>query len=543
MSKTRKQIWTKVARKVMMEAINALVDVVASTMGAKGRNVILGRLNASPTVVNDGVTIAKEIAFQDPVKSTAAELVKNAAIRTNDLAGDGTTGAMVLTRSIVAQGWQAVEEGANPIILRRELENAKQDLQDSLFASTEKVETKERAIQIASVSVQDAALGEQIGSTMYDVGPFGAVAVKDSLQRGVFIEKDGGMRIEGALTGGVVENAEKWETKFANVRILILQEKLEEHEFENKWIPFMKQFAIADQQGNVEVKVPNFLVIAEHLPRRVVMNMNQNKNLIKWAWFRPSTANKNMKEIYKDIQSLVGGKIVYEEDGVFMQKLLIADLGEAESASCSRHELVLTVSAERTGSSEYLDRVNAVKLQIDNAEDEIEQKQIEERFANLTGGVATIKVAAATDQDTYELKLRIEDAVNATRAAMLEGFVSGGGVALHEAAKLLKGLTQGEKVLKVACSAALRQILENAGYENIEKAIKELKNGEGYNVLTSEKVDMKKAGIVDPLKVIRLALDNAVSVAGLLLTSEYVVTEEESEPEILRNFLKMRATQ
>jgi len=533
----KKKIHNKDSRKIMMEGIDEMSDVVGSTMGGRGRNVILDKEYGAPLVVNDGVTIIREIFFEDNLKNVAAQLIKDAAVRTNDLAGDGTTGATILARSIVKQGWKAVEEGANPVVLRKEIDAASVEVLKQLKSNVDKVDNVSQAVQVAAVSVQDALLGEQIGSMMHGIGVNGAVTIKNSIKRGVYVEKDGGMRIEGQLVGGVVDNPDKWESRFEHARVLILKDELHDHELESKWIPLVRQFAEANPQGQMQkVIVPAFIVVAEKLPRRMIMMMNSNKDIVKWVWFRPTTAGKNMKEIYKDIQSMIGGKAAEEEEGIFLQKMTVDDLGTCESAICGRHDVTFTVSEERMQNNEYLDRVVVAKEQVENAEDEVEQEQIRDRLANLTGGVAVIKVAAATDQDTLELKLRIEDAINATRAAMEEGTVAGGGVALMNASKILKGVTKGEKVLKVACEAAIRQILYNAGYEDVTKILKGLDDGEGIDVLSGKIGDMKEMGIIDPLKVVRLLMENAVSVAGLLLTSEFAVTDEEDEADAVKRF-------
>jgi len=529
----KKHIYGKEAREKMMEGINEAADVVGSTMSAKGRNVILDREYGSPLIVNDGITILNELFFEDPVKNMGVQLLKDAAVRTNALGGDGTTATTVLARSIVRHGWELLGKGTNPVLLRKELEKARDKIELNLIKGADIITKKEQAIQIANVSVQDNELGEKIGSLMYDVGANGAVTIKNSLQRGVFIEKDGGMRIQGALTGGVVENGDKFETKFENPHVLILKDSPEDHEFETKWLPLMKQFAegAQDEKGNMritKVNVPVLLVIAEKLSRRFIMAMNQNKEIVKWVWFRPTTADKNMKEVYIDLQSMVGGDVVDEENGVFLSRYTLDKLSRAESVTVTRHELILTVTEEQVQDIRYLDRINVVKEQIENAEDEVEQNQTKERYANLTGGVAAIKVMAATEQDTIELKLRVEDAINATRAAMEEGYVAGGGIALFNASNIDMD-TNGDKVLATACESALRQILYNAGYDKPDDILKKLKEGEGVNVLTDKVVNMKEEGIVDPLKVIKLALINAVSVAGLLLTSEYVVTNEDQD--------------
>ena len=549
MKVVKKKIFGKESRTKMMEGIDQLANVVGSTMGGRGRNVVLDKEFGSPLVINDGVTIAREIFFDDDVKNVAAQLIKDAAVKTNQLAGDGTTGSIVLARAIVKAGWKMVEAGANPVTLRKEIENASRLMIEALEKSADKIITREQAIQIATISVQDPELGKKIGGLIYDVGVNGAVTIKNSLKRGVFIEKDAGMRLEGSLVGGVVENPDKWETRLQNPRVLILKDSPEDHEFETKWIPFIRQLAegSVDQAGNVNVtklNVPVLLVIAEKLSRRLIMSMNQNKDIIKWVWFRPTTSEKNMKEIYADLQSLIGGDIVSEEDGVFLARYNWDRLGHAETALCTRHELIFTVSNNQLKSNQYLDRVNEVKGQIENADDSVEEQQIKDRYAALTGGVAAIKVESATEMDTIELRLRIEDAINATKSAMEEGYVAGGGVALMNASKILdsqeNSLTDGDKVLKEASSASIRQILYNAGYENIDDILRGLKDGEGIDVLTEKTVDMKSAGIVDPLKVIKLSLIHAVSVSALLLTSEWVVTNEEDKLETMREFFKGR---
>jgi chaperonin GroEL len=540
----KKQIHGKEAREKMEAGIDKLADVVGSTMGARGRNVVLDKEYGAPLVVNDGVTIANEIFFEDQLANLSAQLIKDAARRTNFMAGDGTTGSIVLSRAIVKQGWQKVEEGANPVLLRKELDKARDKIEADLKESSEKITKEEQAIQIAQVSVQDKDLGEKIGKLMFDVGANGAVAIKNSVERGVFIDKAAGMRLEGSLVGGVIGNQDKWETKYEACRVLILRDSPEDHEFETKWIPLMKQFVDGQQLPNGQmqinkVNVPHLVVVAEKLSRRFIMAMNQNKEVVRWVWFRPTTAEKNMKEIYEDLRCMVGGQTVFEEDGVYLNKMQLTDLGRAETATIARHELVVTVQPDQLNGDRFLNRVADVKGQIENADDEIEKEQIKERYANLTGGVATIRVAAATDQDTIELKLRIEDAINATRSAMDEGYLPGGGVALLNSSNDLGG-THGEDILKEACKAPITQILHNAGYEDkdIEKILNKLKTGEGVNVIDNSIVDMKQAGVVDPLRVIRLSLIHAVSVAGLLLTSEYVVVDEkETDVEAMKRIL------
>jgi chaperonin GroEL len=523
-----------------MNGVDQLADVIGSTMSIKGRNVIIERDHGTPLVINDGVTIASEIFFSDPVENMGAQLLKGAAAQTDYHAGDGTSGTIVLGRAILKEGWKAIEEGENPVLFRKDLNSCAEKVLTNLKKSADNVNSKKRARQIATVSVQDEALGEKIGDLMYELGASGAVTVKNAIEPGVYVEKDAGLRLEGQLVAGMLDNEDKWETKMSDLKVIMLQESPEDHEFESKWVPFLRQLTDGQvKDGKVmvtKVYVPTLLVVAEKLSRKFIMFMNQNKEVIKWVWFRPTTAGKNMKEVYKDVQGLIGGQIINEEEGVSLSRFNLTELGKAESAIINRHELVLTVASEQLKTDQYLDRVNAVKGQIDNAEDPMEQDQIKERYANLTGGVATIKVNAATNADNEELKLRIEDAIKATRSAMEEGYVSGGGVALFSAARYLEG--KAGQALKTACESVIRQILHNAGVEDHDKILKKLEDGEGYDVLTDTIVNMKEHGIIDPLKVIRMALTNAVSAAGLLLTSEYAITNEEDDVEQVKKFFK-----
>ncbi|NIA02351.1 MAG: hypothetical protein GWP15_03130 [Nitrospirae bacterium] len=544
----KKEIHGKEARARMLEGINQMADVVGSTLGAKGRNVIVDKEYGAPLVVNDGLTIIREIFDTDQVKNNAMQLIKDAAVRTNDNAGDGTTGATMLAREIVKLGWDAIEKGANPVFLRNELVDATEKIITELKEQSKDVTDVEQKKQVASISVQDTEIGGKIGELIHKVGANGAVTLKSSIKKGVFVESDGGMKLEGQMMFATVTQQEKEAHKktMENVKVLVLKDCPEDHEFETKWIPFIKKLSEGYQAEDgsmvvTKVNVPTLLVIAEKVPQRVLAGVSQNRAWLKFAWFRPSTAGKDMEEIYKDLQSMIGGKVVEEKEGDYLNKTEVDDLGDVEMAVVGRYELIVTVAEENLKANEYLDRCNEVKKQQDAAEDDVEKEQIKDRFANLTGGIASIKIAGSTPQETVDLKLRIEDSVNATKSAVEDGIVSGGGIALLNASKVLEGKTEGEKVLKRACEATSRQILYNAGFEDpkeLDKIIRDFNthDGVGMNVIEGTQVDMVEKGIIDPLKVIKESLVNAVSVGGLLLTSEYSITNATDEMDAVRKF-------
>lgn len=538
-----KKIIGKESRKVLLEAVKQVAAVIGSTMSAKGRNVLI-ETGGSPAIINDGVTVLNQISYKDPLANMAVQILKEAANRTNHLAGDGTSGTVVLTAAILERGMELVEGGANPVLLRRDIEKVADSLQSLLKGQAKKVNLVERAIQIASVSVQDGELGRMIGELIFGIGPDAAVDIQSALKPGVEIDKAAGMRLAGSVIEGAIDRA-GWVSKMNNPHILVLEDEIQDNDFVPKIVPFIRNLSEPerDAQGRIlvqdgkikvlKVNTPYLVIVAEKLCANFVEAMNQNLGYIKYIWFRPTTAEKNMKEIYKDLRAMIGGEVVNESEGVYLAKMKVDDLGRAKSIVANRYELVVVVDEDRLHVDSYLDRVNEVKEQVKNADDEDEELQIKQRLANLTGGVAVIKVAAATHQDTTELKLRIEDAVNATRVAMEEGYLPGGGVALFDASRDLMGITpsDGRDVLMHACRATLKQILENVGEEDAEAFMnKELiKYGQGLNVLTGKVEDMSQAGVIDPLKVIRLALEHAVSVAGLLLTSEYAIVEEQDE--------------
>lgn len=523
----------KDVKEKILGTVKEIGDVVGSTMGAKGRNVVLEQDNGAPMIVNDGVTICRYLNFSDPIKNMVANLVKTAALRTNELAGDGTTTTTVLTQAIIEEGTKEIEEsGINPILLRKSLDASLVQILSLLQVHSKGIKDEEDVIRIAKISCQDEHLGELIGKLMFKIKEVGAVTFKPSLQSGVFIENSAGMQISGSIAGGVLDNQNRWATKMNKAKVLILQDSPEDRELQTKWVPFLKQLSDGHMEGDKlvvdQVHVPYLVIVAEKLSRRFLLSMNNNSHTIKWVWFRPNTAGLNMKEIYKDLAALLGTKPIHEESGVYLSKFNISELGNCEGVDMDRFRCVFSTSEEQSKSNVYLDRVNVVKEQLEQVDSEEERQHVFNRYASLVGGVAEIKIQAGSESETEELKFRIEDAVNACRSAMEEGVISGGGVALLDISDALNEETAGMRVLKKALKRPAEKITENAGIEKpYEAARRQL--GFGYNVLSGEVVDMMNQGIIDPHKVARIALMSAVSVGGLLLTSDYVVTRAKKE--------------
>jgi len=533
------------AKKQILRAVKEMADVVGSTMGSRGRNVLLESLArpGKPEVVNDGVKIAREFFYFDPVENMAVQLIKEASIRTNDDAGDGTTCATVLAGAIVEEGYKHIINGASPVLLKHVLcEEAKQ-VQSELQKLSVKIKDAEQLIQVAQISVQDEKLGAMIGSAMFKCGKDGAISVEDNVNDEIVVEESKGARFEMGHAGGVISDHDRFEHKGENVRFLVMNYNIEDHEFDNRWLPFINKLIKLDEKGHVsKVEVPALVIITEKLPLRVLQFINDphNSSLVKITWVRPPSFGDKRTEILKDFCALTGAKLVDKEDAVYINRISVEELGQAKTVHITRSHT--TVSLEED-SVLLKNRIETIKTQIETSNSALEIENLKKRLAVLTGGMATVKVGGSTGAEVKELKLRIEDAINASRSAMEAGLVPGGGVALLDAVKAVEanGLSTVGFSFVQSFLSPFRKILENAGYANeaMVDFIKKREKGEGINVTNFETGDMIKMGIVDPIKVISRALANAVSVAGLLFTADFSLTIEKNNGlETIKKILK-----
>ncbi len=518
------------ARRAMEKGVNALADTVKVTLGPKGRNVVLQKSFGSPVITNDGVTIAREIELSDPFENMGAQLVKEVATKTNDVAGDGTTTATLLAQAIIREGLKNVAAGANPMILRRGIQAAVEAAVEELKNTTKKVETSEEIAQIASISAGDEEIGKLISEAMDKVGKDGVITVEESKTMGTELTVVEGMQFDrGYLSAYMVTNTEKMEAVLDNPYILITDKKISNIQ---EVLPILEQIV---QTGRSLVIVAED-VDGEALATLVVNKLRGTFNCV--AVKAPGFGDRR-KEMLRDIAILTGGQVVSEELGYDLKDTTIEMLGNAATVKIDKENTIIVHGA---GSSEEIaERAKQIKAQYEESTSEFDKEKLQERLAKLTGGVAVINVGAATETEMKEKKLRIEDALNATRAAVEEGLVSGGGVALlatsgvvaKVAAGLIGDAKTGAKIIEKTLEEPIRQIAINAGLEGsvIVEKIKNSNKGIGFDALNETYVNMIEAGIVDPTKVTRSALQNAASVASMLLTTEAAVADEPKKDE------------
>ncbi|KRN12733.1 chaperonin GroEL [Fructilactobacillus fructivorans] len=511
------------ARNSMLNGVDKLADTVKTTMGPKGRNVVLEEKAGDPTITNDGVTIAKSIDLPDHFENMGAKLVSEVASKTNDVAGDGTTTATVLAQAIVKEGMKNVTAGANPVGVRQGIEKATRTAVDSLHKMSHQVTSKDDIAQIASISSANEKVGNLIADAMGKVGNDGVITIEES--RGVDTSLDvvEGMEFDrGYMSQYMVTDQEKMEANLDNPYILITDKKINNIQ---DILPLLQSVV---QQGR------SLLIIAddiggEALPTLVLNKMRGTFNVV--AVKAPGFGDRR-KEQLQDIATLTGGTVITSDLGLDLKDTTIDQLGQANKVNVTKDN---TTIVEGKGSKEAIDkRIDEIKQQIDATDSDFDRDKLKERLAKLAGGVAVIKVGAATETELKERKYRIEDALNATRAAVEEGFVPGGGTAyvniLKDVAKIPAEGDEatGINIVVKALEAPVRQIAENAGVDGsvIVDHLKDEKPGVGYNALTGKYKDMINAGVVDPTKVSRSALQNAASVSALLLTTEAVVAEQ-----------------
>ena len=516
------------ARRSLERGMNVLADAVKVTLGPKGRNVVLEKKWGAPTITNDGVSIAKEIDLEDPYEKIGAELVKEVAKKTDDVAGDGTTTATVLAQALVREGLRNVAAGANPMGLKKGIERAVDIVSGELLAMAKDVETKEQIASTAAISAGgDSEVGELIAEAMDKVGKEGVITVEESQTFGLELELTEGMRFDkGYISPYFVTDTERMETVLDDPYILIANSKIS---------------AVKDVLPVLEKVMQSgkpLMIIAEDVEGEALATLVVNKirGTFKSVSVKAPGFGDRRKAMLQDIAILTGGQVISEEVGLKLDTTTLDLLGRARKVVVTKDE---TTIVEGAGDADQIQgRVNQIRAEIDKSDSDYDREKLQERLAKLAGGVAVIKVGAATEVELKERKHRIEDAVRNAKAAVEEGIVPGGGVALIQAMKSAGskidalGLTDeqavGANIVRVAVSAPLKQIAENAGLEGgvIVEKVRELPAGQGLNAATGEYVDMIAAGIIDPAKVTRSALQNAASIAALFLTTEAVVAEK-----------------
>ena len=512
------------ARRGLERGLNTLADAVKVTLGPRGRNVVLEKKWGAPTITNDGVSIAKEIDLDDPFEKIGAELVKEVAKKTDDVAGDGTTTSVVLAQAMVREGLRNVAAGADPISLKRGIEKAVNAVSDQLLSNAKEVETKEEIAATASISAADPAIGELIAEAIDKVGKEGVVTVEESNTFGTTLELTEGMRFDkGYLSAYMVTDPERQEAVFEDPYILIVNSKISAIK---DLLPVVDQVIQSGKQ---------LLIIAEDVEGEALATLVVNKirGIFKSVAVKAPGFGDRRKAMLQDIAILTGGQVISEEVGLKLENATLDLLGGARKVVVTKDE---TTIVEGAGDSEAIaGRVKQIRQEIDNTDSDYDREKLQERLAKLAGGVAVIKAGAATEVELKERKHRIEDAVRNAKAAVEEGIVAGGGVALIQAgAKALEKLkvdgdeVTGVNIVKLAIEAPLKQISLNAGHEPgvVVEHVRGLAVGHGLNAATGEYGDMLAQGIADPVKVTRSALLNAASIAGLFLTTEAVVAEK-----------------
>ena len=504
--------------------MDKLADTVKITLGPKGRNVLIEKSYGSPLITNDGVSIAKEVELEDQVENMGAQLVKEVATKTNDVAGDGTTTATLLTQAIVREGFKNVTAGANPMVLKRGIDGAVEVAVDHLKNSAKKVDDKESIAQVASVSAGDQEIGRLISEAMDKVGKDGVITVEESKSLGTTLDVVEGMQFDrGYLSPYMAANSEKMEAVLDHPYILLTDKKISNIQ---EIVPLLEDIMKSGSK---------LLIVADDVEGEALATLVVNKlrgTLDVVAVKAPGFGDRR-KAMMEDIAILTGGTVISEELGYELKETTIDMLGRAETVKVNKdHTVIVNGNGSRT---EIKERIDSIRAEAEETTSDFDREKLQERLAKLAGGVAVINAGAATETELKDKKLRLEDALNATRAAVEEGIVSGGGVALigaipavTEYADSLEGdMRTGAKIVERALEEPVRQIAENAGFEGsvVVSKVKESPEGIGFNAASDEYVNMIDAGIVDPVKVTRSALQNAASVSGMLLTTEAGITE------------------
>jgi len=522
-------VFNEVARKGLEAGVNKLADVVKVTLGPKGRNVVLEKKWGAPTITNDGVTIAKEVDLEDPYENMGAQLAKEVASKTNDVAGDGTTTATVLAQAMVNEGMKAVATGVNPMEVKRGMLEASKAVTDFIAGFSKSIGGKEEIAQVASISAADTEIGETIAGAMDKVGQDGVITVEEGQTFGMELEFTDGMQFDkGFISPYFVTDADRQEAVLENPYILIVNSKITAV---NDLLPLLEKVMNSGKP---------LLILAEDVEGEALATLvvNNLRGTFKSVAVKAPGFGERRKAMLQDIAILTGGEVISEELGLKTENTTVDMLGEAARVVVKKDATTIVDGNGKKADVEG--RVKQIQSEIDESDSDWDKEKLQERLAKLSGGVAVVKVGAATEVELKEKKMRIEDALAATRAAVEEGIVAGGGVTLIRAQDSIdkisggsEGEVVGRNIVKKALESPLRQIAVNAGYEGgvmVEK-VKSEKGNTGLNAATGETTDLVKEGVIDPAKVTRSTVQNATSIASLVLTTEALIAEEpEDEP-------------
>ena len=526
-------IFDEAARSALKNGVDKLANAVKVTLGPKGRNVVIDKSYGSPAITKDGVTVAKEIELEDKYENVGAEIIKEVASKTNDVAGDGTTTATVLAQAMIAEGLKMVASGINPIEIKQDMENKTAEIVEKLKSLSKKVSTKEEIAQVASISANDKEIGKIIAEAMDSVGKDGVITVEEGQSFGVEKEVVEGMQFDkGYISPYMITNADAMKAEFDEPYILITDKKIASIQ---EVLPLLEKVA---QSGKKDI-----VIIAEEIEGDALATfvVNKLRGTFNVLGIKAPGFGDRKKAMMEDIAIVTGAKVISEEVGLKLDKAELSDLGKARKVISSKDN---TTIVEGKGDAEKLKaRIEQIRKEKELVESDYDKEKLQERLAKLSGGVAVIKVGAATETEMKEKKDRIEDALNATRAAIEEGFVPGGGLALAQASGAFSELTDKKKdapgvvIIDSAILEPIRQIAANAGKDGsliLYNIIGEHKKGNaniGYNAAADKFEDLVAAGIIDPTKVVRSALEHAVSAASMFLTTEVVITEKPEKKE------------
>jgi chaperonin GroEL len=521
-------VFSEDARRRLKNGVDIVANAVATTLGPKGRNVALDRKFGSPTITHDGVTVAKEIELEDPFENMGAQLLKEAATKTNDIAGDGTTTSTVLAHAIVTEGLKTLAAGANPMLLKRGIESAAKAVAEQIKSQAIEITTKEDIANVASISAQDRAIGELIAEVMDKVGKDGVITVEESKGLEFETEYVEGMQFDrGYISPYFVTDSEHMESVISDAYILIHDKKISAAA---DIVPILEKL--------VQIGKRELVIIAEDIDGEALATLVLNKlrGMLNVLAVKAPGFGDRRKAMLGDIATLTGATVISEDTGRKLDSATLSDLGRAEKVVADKDNT--TIVGGKGDEKEIKGRISQIRVEIDKTTSDYDREKLQERLAKLSGGVAIIRVGAATETELKEKKHRVEDALSATRAAVEEGIVPGGGVALVNATSALEGLKLdnedeqiGVNIVRKALEVPMRKIVENAGKDgpviiaNVRSKQQDGGSKIGYDVLRDEYLDMVKGGVIDPAKVTRGALENAASIASMILTTEALITE------------------